>query len=93
MPIYEYKCEKCGLEFEEMLHFSEKDDPLNTPCSFPTCGGKVHLKMSMSSFQLKGGGWYKDGYGLKQETKTETKTEAPLKTPDGVTKARSIADD
>ena len=72
MPIYEYKCENCGYEFEEMLHFSERDDPLNTPCSFPTCAGKVHLKMSLGSFHLKGGGWYKDGYGKgKQESKKE----------------------
>ncbi len=94
MPIYEYKCEDCGHEFEEMLHFSERDNPLNTPCSFPTCDGKVHLKMSLGSFHLKGGGWYKDGYGIKkQETKTETKTKPPPKTSDGVTKARSIVDD
>ena len=72
MPIYEYKCENCGYEFEEMLHFSERDIPLNTPCSFPTCGGKVHLKMSLGSFHLKGSGWYKDGYGKrKQESKKE----------------------
>ena len=104
MPIYEYKCEDCGHEFEEMLHFSEREVPLNTPCeqqieqtkhmSFK-CDGKVHLKMSLGSFHLKGGGWYKDGYGEKewQETKTETKTEPPPKTSDGVTKARSIVDD
>ena len=72
MPIYEYKCENCGYEFEEMFHFSERDIPLNTPCSFPTCGGKVHLKMSLGSFHLKGSGWYKDGYGKgKQESKKE----------------------
>ena len=103
MPIYEYKCENCGYEFEEMLHFSEREVPLNTPCeqqieqtkhmSFK-CDGKVHLKMSLGSFHLKGSGWYKDGYGKKkQETKTETKTEPPPKTSDGVTKARSIVDD
>jgi len=103
MPIYEYKCEDCGHEFEEMLHFSEREVPLNTPCeqqieqtkhmSFK-CDGKVHLKMSLGSFHLKGGGWYKDGYGKKkQETKTETKTESPPKTSDGVTKARSIVND
>ena len=103
MPIYEYKCEDCGHEFEEMLHFSERDVPLNTPCeqqieqtkhmSFK-CDGEVHLKMSLGSFHLKGSGWYKDGYGKKkQETKTETKTEPPPKTSDGVTKARSIVDD
>ena len=72
MPIYEYKCENCGYEFEEMLHFSEREDPLNIPCSFPTCGGKVHLKKSLGSFHLKGSGWYKDGYGKrKQESKKE----------------------
>ena len=105
MPIYEYKCEECGHEFEEMLHFSERDVPLNTPCPNRIfdrnqepqcfdCDGKVHLKMSLGSFHLKGSGWYKDGYGKKkQETKTETKTEPPPKTSDGVTKARSIVDD
>ena len=45
--------------------------------------------LSMGSFHLKGSGWYKDGYGLKQETTTTT----PPKTSDGVTKARSITDD
>ena len=75
MPIYEYKCENCGHEFEEMLHFSERDIPLNTPCeqqieqtkhmSFK-CDGKIHLKMSLGSFQLKGDGWYKDGYERKR---------------------------
>jgi predicted nucleic acid-binding Zn ribbon protein len=50
--------------------------------------------MSLGSFHLKGSGWYKDGYGKKkQEAKTETKTESPPKTSDGVTKARSIVDD
>ena len=86
MPIYEYKCEDCGHEFEEMLHFSERDDPLNTQCSMRMfdrnhepqcfdCKGKLRLKMSMSSFHLKGGGWYKDGYGLKPEKKEEKKEE------------------
>ena len=105
MPIYEYKCDTCGHEFEEMLHFSERDVPLNTPCPNRIfdrnqepqcfdCDGKVHLKMSLGSFHLKGSGWYKDGYGKKkQETQTETKTEPPPKTSDGVTKARSIVND
>ena len=75
MPIYEYKCENCGHEFEEMLHFSERDDPLNTPCSFPTCGGKVHLKMSLGSFHLKGTGWYKDGYSDKKLVSSEAQIE------------------
>ena len=66
MPLYEYKCEECGYEFEEMLHFSERDDPINEPCQ--SCKGKVQLKMSMGSFHLKGSGWYKDGYVKKPQT-------------------------
>ena len=68
MPLYEYKCEDCENEFEEMLHFSEREDPISEPCKnmivigghMPEpirCSGKIHLKMSMGSFHLKGGGW------------------------------------
>ena len=64
MPIYEYKCEDCGVEFEKMLHWSEKDIPIDAPCT--KCEGKIHLKMSLGSFQLKGDGWYKDGYERKR---------------------------
>ena len=97
MPIYEYKCEDCGDEFEEMLHFSEREDPLNKSCQnmivigghMPNpirCDGNIHLKMSMGSFQLKGDGWYKDGYGTK---KPESKP-SPPKTADGVTKGGPV---
>ena len=65
MPLYEYKCEDCENEFEEMLHFSERDNPINKPCL--SCKGKVQLKMSMGSFHLKVSGWYKDGYEKKSK--------------------------
>ena len=101
MPLYEYRCEDCGNEFEEMLHFSEREDPINEPCKnmivigghMPDpvrCNGKVHLKMSIGSFHLKGGGWYKDGYGTKQK-KEDTHT--PPKSTGEVTKGRSLTDD
>jgi len=35
------------------------EDPLTT-C--PDCSGPVKKLVSMSSFKLKGGGWYADGY-------------------------------
>ncbi len=59
MPIYEYVCTACGKEFEAIQKFS--DEPL-TSCS---CGksGTVERKLSLSAFQLKGSGWYKDRYG------------------------------
>ncbi len=61
MPIYEYKCEKCGKEFEV---FQGMSDPAVTSCRF--CKGKVRKQMSLTSFQLKGSGWYVTDYGGKK---------------------------
>ena len=58
MPIYEYECEKCHEISEALQHFS---DPPLTTCEH--CGGPLHKLISKSSFHLKGGGWYADGYG------------------------------
>ena len=97
MPIYEYKCEDCGYEFEEMLHFSERDNPIDAPCPNtirPLCGGKVHLKMSLGSFHLKGGGWYKDGYGktVSSGEKVAEKPKTESTTTKEIPKAKPISD-
>lgn len=57
MPVYEYECSKCKKVFEVQQHIA--DEPVAV-C--PDCGGPVHKLISRSSFQLKGGGWYSDGY-------------------------------
>lgn len=81
MPIYEYRCDKCGDEIEVRQHIDEK--PLKT-CS--TCGGEVKRIISASSFVLKGKGWYKTDYaggsGKNKSTETsDNKTQSP-KTPE-----------
>jgi putative FmdB family regulatory protein len=59
MPIYEYQCTACGHEFEEWQKMSDK--PIK---KCPVCEArKVQRLVSVSSFHLKGGGWYRDGYG------------------------------
>ena len=63
MPMYEYKCSGCGVEFEVVRKFS---DPALTECV--ECGGKVEKLISKSSFQLKGGGWDADGYSKDKES-------------------------
>ena len=32
MPTYDYKCEKCGNEFERMLPISQRKEPTEIPC-------------------------------------------------------------
>lgn len=75
MPIYEYKCKKCGEEFE-VFHKMTDCDVKN--CKF--CNGPVNKLISLSSFQLQGSGWYVTDYGGKKpavsEDKSEGKTES-----------------
>src|SRR5512138_3327438 len=58
MPTYEYRCNACRREFEIVQKMSDPD--LST-CE--VCGeDKLEKLISWTSFQLKGGGWYKDLY-------------------------------
>jgi putative FmdB family regulatory protein len=56
MPIYEYRCKQCGV-FEVTQRITE--NPLTT-C--PTCGGDAQRQISLTSFVLKGSGWYATDY-------------------------------
>jgi len=60
MPIYKYKCEKCGSQVEVIQKIS--DAPLKR-CS--KCRGKLEKLVSRTSFQLKGSGWYATDYPRK----------------------------
>lgn len=54
MPIYEYQCDKCGFQFEQLQKVS--DDPLK---NCPECSQDSLRKLvSAAGFQLKGTGWY-----------------------------------
>ena len=62
MPIYEYRCDKCG-DFEVTQRITE--DPLK---KCPTCKRKVSKLISSTSFQLKGSGWYVTDYARKEKS-------------------------
>jgi putative FmdB family regulatory protein len=70
MPIYEYRCEKCGKVFEVLQRFS--DAPLKT---HEACGGEVEKLISHSAFQLKGSGWYQTDYAKGSSTAPVAKSE------------------
>ena len=59
MPMYEYKCERCGFNFERLQKMSE--EPIKI-C--PKCGGKVNrLIGSNINIIFKGSGFYVNDYG------------------------------
>jgi putative FmdB family regulatory protein len=60
MPIYKYKCEKCGSHIEVIQKIN--DAPLKRCVK---CRGKLEKVVSRTSFQLKGSGWYATDYPHK----------------------------
>ena len=97
MPIYAYRCERCGHAKDVIQKFS--DAPLST-C--PECGADAFRKqLTAPAFQLKGSGWYvtdfrdgsktangkdKDAKDAKTETAADAKADGKADTK-GDTKA------
>ena len=76
MPLYEYKCDKCGTVFEVIQKFS--DEPLRV---HDQCGGMLERLVSASALQFKGSGWYVTDYAGKSgngsaKSESESKTAA-----------------
>jgi putative FmdB family regulatory protein len=91
MPIYEYRCDACGHEFDELQKLS--DAPLQ---DCPKCGKPALIKkVSAAGFQLKGTGWYATDFkgGKKAPAKDASgepagaKPESGGATPEAPTKA------
>lgn len=103
MPIYEYRCSKCGHEIEALQKIAE---PPLVVC--PSCHAESLVKLvSASAFQLKGSGWYatdfkggakpaakpgedvKPAAGTASDSKSEAKPESkPESTSDAKTEAK-----
>jgi putative FmdB family regulatory protein len=60
VPLYEYKCRKCGRLTEKIENVS---GPHLSKC--PHCGGKVESMISAPAIQFKGTGWYVTDYAGK----------------------------
>lgn len=60
MPVYEYKCEKCGHQFE--VEQSVTDERL-TACPSNGCKGRVERVFSPPAIVFKGKGWHATDYG------------------------------
>jgi putative FmdB family regulatory protein len=60
LPLYEYKCKKCGKVMEKIRKFS--DPPLTV---HEGCGGELDQLLSSPAIQFKGAGWYVTDYAKK----------------------------
>jgi putative FmdB family regulatory protein len=70
MPTYEYKCPKCGTEFER---FQKITDPPGLPC--PKCGATAQRQISGGhGIVFKGSGFYETDYKRPGEKAKEEKT-------------------
>lgn len=60
MPVYEYKCTKCGNRFDKEQSISDK--PV-TRCPSKGCRGKVVRVFSLPMIVFKGKGFHVNDYG------------------------------
>jgi len=72
VPLYEYKCLKCGRRTEKIESVA---GPHLKKC--PHCGGKVESVVTAPSIQFKGSGWYVTDYSGKSNAGDGDKTEKP----------------
>lgn len=87
MPIYTYRCENCGVQFERQQHFS---DPPLTKC--PECNKKALRKVYMPvGIVFKGSGFYATDHrspsGANRTTSKEKSGETAKETDSSSTSA------
>jgi len=70
LPLYEYKCVKCGKKTEKIETVA---GPHLKKC--PHCGGRVEQAITAPAIQFKGSGWYVTDYAGKSPAKDSAGTE------------------
>jgi putative FmdB family regulatory protein len=76
VPVYEYRCEKCGNQYEKREGF---DAPARQKC--PKCRGRAQRVLHAASVVFKGSGFYiTDNRKTPAEPSGES---APAKSDDG----------
>jgi putative FmdB family regulatory protein len=60
LPLYPYKCAKCGHRFEKIEPYDASEVK-----KCPKCGGKAERQLAPPAIQFKGTGWYVTDYAGK----------------------------
>ncbi len=75
MPIYAFRCEACGHEFDRLQKLSEAD-----PRECPVCGAEaVKRKVTAPVFRLAGSGWYETDFKSDKDKKRNLAGDEPPK--------------
>tara|TARA_B100000768_G_C11037162_1_gene272627 strand:+ start:213 stop:455 length:243 start_codon:yes stop_codon:yes gene_type:complete len=78
MPLYEYRCDTCGHEFEALQKMS---DEALVHC--PACDEAALRKLvSAAGFRLKGDGWYETDFKSGNKRNLADNDSKPSKTSD-----------
>jgi len=64
LPLYEYKCRKCGHRFEKIESVNS-----STTKKCPKCGATAERLLAAPAIQFKGTGWYVTDYAGKSAAK------------------------
>jgi len=96
MPIYTYRCENCGVQFDRQQHF---DDPVLKKC--PECGKHTLRKVFLPvGIVFKGSGFYATDHrspsgqtSRKDDAKAETKSKESAKSEKKSEKKNAKSDD
>jgi len=96
VPLYEYRCRKCGATVEKIQKFTA---PTLAKCE--ACGGTIERMLSSPAIQFKGTGWYITDYPRKSSTpagsndsapKSESKSDTPAPAAPSPGKAKPSTD-
>ncbi len=83
MPIYEFVCESCGNEFEQIQSFSDSSVPACVRCG----STQVVRRMGRPAIHFKGSGWY-----ITDSKKSKDSKGNGSKSPDETSKSESTTE-
>jgi len=78
LPLYAYRCTKCGHHFEKIQNFNSQQELV---C--PVCQGVLERPLTAPRLHFKGGGFYVNDYAGKSNAPTSEPAPAEIKTPCG----------
>jgi putative FmdB family regulatory protein len=75
MPVYEYHCDKCAVQFEQHREVSQR-----ASCPCPRCGRSARKAFRPTAIIFKGSGWHCTDYpssGEAEKAKADTSSSKP----------------